>query len=83
MSLAGPSNYQVLRMEKSDENNPQSIGVEGKTIYMTGEINNDTISVEMLKHYAEDANKSQSYVNSITKPKITLNMIADGVAIKN
>ena len=32
MSLAGPSNYQVLRMEKSDENNPQSIGVEGKTI---------------------------------------------------
>lgn len=58
-------------------------GVAGKTIYMTGEINNDTISVEMLKHYAEDANKSQSYVNSITKPKITLNMIADGVAIKN
>ena len=32
MSLAGPSNYQLLRMEKSDENNPQSIGVEGKTI---------------------------------------------------
>ena len=32
MSLAGPSNYQVLRMEKSDNNNPQSIGVEGKTI---------------------------------------------------
>ena len=32
MSLAGPSNYQVLRMEKSDENNPQSIGVEGNTI---------------------------------------------------
>ena len=32
MSLAGPSNYQILRMEKSDENNPQSIGVEGKTI---------------------------------------------------
>ena len=32
MSLAGPSNYQVLRMEKSDENNPQSIGVEGKVI---------------------------------------------------
>jgi len=32
MSLAGPSNYQILRMEKSDENNPQSIGIEGKTI---------------------------------------------------
>ena len=32
MSLAGPSNYQLLRMEKSDENNPQVIGVEGKTI---------------------------------------------------
>ena len=32
MSLAGPSNYQVLRMEKSDKDNPQSIGIEGKTI---------------------------------------------------
>tara|TARA_R100001224_G_scaffold58590_1_gene34690 strand:- start:1390 stop:2709 length:1320 start_codon:yes stop_codon:yes gene_type:complete len=32
MSLAGPSNYQVLRMEKSDESNPQTIGVEGRTI---------------------------------------------------
>ena len=30
MSLAGPSNYQVLRMEKSDKDNPQSIGIEGK-----------------------------------------------------
>ena len=50
---------------------------------MTGEINNDTISVEMLKHYAEDANKSESHINSITEPKIKLNMIADGVAIKN
>ena len=58
-------------------------GVSGKTIYMTGEINNDTISVEMLKHYAEDANKSQSHINSITEPKIKLNMIADGVVIKN
>ena len=37
MSLAGPSNYQVLRMEKSDENNPQSIGVEGKTLYKVGD----------------------------------------------
>ena len=32
MSLAGPSNYQLLRMEKSDESNPQTIGVEGRTI---------------------------------------------------
>lgn len=58
-------------------------GVEGKTAYITGEISNDTISVEMLRHYAEDANKSQMLINSITQPKITLNMIADGVAIKN
>tara|TARA_B100000941_G_scaffold146961_1_gene104288 strand:- start:868 stop:2187 length:1320 start_codon:yes stop_codon:yes gene_type:complete len=32
MSLAGPSNYQLLRMEKLDESNPQVIGVEGRTI---------------------------------------------------
>ena len=33
-------------------------GIEGKQILMSGEIFRDTISVERLRHYAEDAKRS-------------------------
>ena len=57
-------------------------GVQGKKVYMSGEIFKDTISVARLRHYAEDAKKPESEILSITEPQFMLNMIADGVAIK-
>ena len=57
-------------------------GVQGKKVYMSGEIFKDTISVARLRHYAEDAKKPESEILSITEPEFMLNMIADGVAIK-
>ncbi len=39
-------------------------------------------SVNDLKHYAEDAGKSQAAIDSITKPEITYGFLADGVLIK-
>ena len=57
-------------------------GVQGKKVYMSGEIFKDTISVARLRHYAEDAKKPDSEIMSITEPEFMLNMIADGVAIK-
>ena len=57
-------------------------GVQGKKVYMSGEIFKDTISVARLRHYAEDAKKPESEIMSITEPEFMLNMIADGVAIK-
>ena len=57
-------------------------GVKGKKVYMSGEIFKDTISVARLRHYAEDAKKPESEIMSITEPEFMLNMIADGVAIK-
>ena len=57
-------------------------GVKGKKVYMSGEIFKDTISVARLRHYAEDAKKPDSEIMSITEPEFMLNMIADGVAIK-
>ncbi len=57
-------------------------GVQGKKVYMSGEIFKDTISVAKLRHYAEDAKKPESEILSITEPEFMLNMIADGVAIK-
>ena len=49
---------------------------------MSGKISKDTISVERLRHYAEDAKKTKSEILEINKPKYVLNMIADGVAIR-
>ena len=57
-------------------------GIQGKKVLMTGEIFKDTISVERLKHYAEDAKKSRTEIDLITKPEYKINMIATGVAIE-
>ena len=39
----------------------------------------DTTSVEMLKHYAQDAKKSQEEIDKITEPKVTMMFEADGI----
>tara|TARA_Y100000746_G_scaffold179043_1_gene156803 strand:- start:185 stop:625 length:441 start_codon:yes stop_codon:yes gene_type:complete len=57
-------------------------GIQGKKVLMTGEIFKDTISVERLKHYAEDAKKSRTEIDLITEPEYKINMIATGVAIE-
>ena len=57
-------------------------GIQGKKVLMTGEIFKDTISVERLKHYAEDAKKSKAEIDLITEPEYKINMIATGVAIE-
>ena len=57
-------------------------GIKGKKVLMTGEIFKDTISVERLKHYAEDAKKSRTEIDLITEPEYKINMIATGVAIE-
>ena len=45
-------------------------------------IKKDTISVERLRHYAEDAGKSSDEIEKIVKPEFKLSFLADGVAIK-
>ena len=57
-------------------------GIQGKKVLMSGEIFKDTISVERLKHYAEDAKKSKTEIDLITEPEYKINMIATGVAIE-
>ena len=57
-------------------------GIKGKTVLMSGNIFKDTISVERLKHYAEDAKKTEQEITSIINPEYKINMIANGVAIE-
>tara|TARA_B100000941_G_scaffold225563_1_gene167772 strand:+ start:531 stop:974 length:444 start_codon:yes stop_codon:yes gene_type:complete len=58
-------------------------GIEGKQILMSGNIFRDTISVERLRHYAEDAKKSKQEIELIKVPEYKINMIASAVAIRD
>lgn len=58
-------------------------GIEGKHILMSGNIFRDTISVERLRHYAEDAKKSKQEIELIKVPEYKINMIASAVAIRD
>jgi hypothetical protein len=42
----------------------------------------DTMSVEMLRHYAEDAGSSEQEILKITEPQYIVNFLANGVLIE-
>lgn len=54
----------------------------GTKAYFHGTAFNDTISVDMLQHFAEDAGKSQAEIDQITEPKFELGFTADGIVLK-
>jgi hypothetical protein len=54
----------------------------GKTAIMKGFAYYDTISVEMLRHYAEDAGKSKEEIEAITEPEYDIAFEASGVVLK-
>lgn len=54
----------------------------GKTIIMQGVAKYDTTDVEMLKHLASDAGKSQEEIDKITEPEFDLLFEASGVLIR-
>ena len=58
-------------------------GLENKKTILEGYPKQDTISIKMLKHFAEDAGKSKKEIDKITKPEYKISFIADGVIIKN
>jgi hypothetical protein len=54
----------------------------GTGAYFHGEAYWDTVSVDMLQHFAEDAGKSQEEIDAITEPKFELGFEADGITLK-
>ena len=58
-------------------------GLKNKKTILEGYPKQDTVSIKMLKHFAEDAGKSQKEIDKITKPEYKISFIADGVIIKN
>ncbi len=56
---------------------------EGKTAIIDGQVKRTVIPVDELKHYAEDAGKSQEEIDAITEPKEEITFLANGVLIKS
>jgi hypothetical protein len=59
------------------------LNIAGKDVVLEGEAKKTVTSVEMLKHYAEDAKKSKEEIEKITEPKTEIEFIATGVLVVN
>lgn len=58
---------------------PQSI--KGKNILLHADAFEKTTSVKELKHYAEDAKKTQAEIDAITEPKKEIRLVATGIRV--
>lgn len=56
-------------------------GAEGKEVIIAGYAKRSVTDVELLKHFAEDAGKSQEEIDAITEPKEEVSFVATGVII--
>lgn len=54
----------------------------GKDVWVEGVAVRELIQVDMLKHYAEDAGRSQEEIDAITEPQWTYTLDAVGVIIE-
>jgi hypothetical protein len=70
----------MVRMKDHDFYVPMDAA--GKTAWVEGIATREMISVAMLKHYAEDALKSQEEIDAITEPEMTYTLEAKGVIIE-
>lgn len=57
------------------------LAAKGKTVVIDGQASLKTVSVKELKHFAEDAKKSQAEIDAITQPKKEVNITATGIVV--
>lgn len=57
------------------------VAAKGKQVVIEGEVFMKTSSVAELKHYAEDAKKSQAEIDAIKEPKKEVRVTAKGIVI--
>lgn len=55
--------------------------IAGREVIMNGVVFYETTPVDELRHYAEDAGKSEEEIAAITEPKLELKFLADGVIL--
>lgn len=57
------------------------LAMNGKTIVVDGTASLKETSVDMLKHYAEDAGKSKAEIDAIKEPKKEITVQAKGILV--
>ena len=58
------------------------LNADGREVIVNGKAFVKTTPIEELRHFAEDAGKSDEEIAAITEPKYTLSFEADGVLMK-
>lgn len=56
-------------------------GAEGKEVVISGVAKRKVTDVATLRHFAEDAGKTQAEIDAITEPKQEIEFVASGVVI--
>ena len=59
------------------------LAAKGKTVVIEGQASIKTVSVNELRHFAEDAKKSKAEIEAITQPKTEVNILAKGIVVVN
>ena len=57
------------------------LAAKGKTVVIEGQASIKTVSVNELRHFAEDAKKSKAEIDAITQPKREVNILAKGIVV--
>ncbi len=71
----------TMLIKMKDHSFTVPLALNGKTIVADGIAELKETSVEMLKHYAEDAGKSKTEIESITAPKKEIVLQAKGILV--
>jgi hypothetical protein len=75
-------NNQTMRITFKDYGFFVPKDASGKTAIVDGYAYNDTISVDELRHYAEDAGSSKEEIEKIVNPEVEFSFEAKGVILK-
>ena len=57
------------------------LAAKGQTVVIDGQASIKTVSVNELRHFAEDAKKSKAEIDAITQPKKEVNILAKGIVV--
>lgn len=75
-------NGETIQVNMKDHEFFVPMDAAGKMVWVEGVAMRELISAELLKHYAEDAGRSQEYIDSITEDAWQYTIEAKGVIIE-
>ncbi len=81
MTIASENSDTEMRVKFKDYGFFVPKDIEGRKVIFEGKAYRDVTSVEELRHYAEDAGKSEEEIAAITEPEENYNFLASGVLL--